>query len=377
MAYTPAQTAAMNKQGTALLKSKAAGTYHPPTPTPAKPKVTAPAYTTPQFTQPAAPKAVVGTSAGRESWNTTPTVVEQEKPAWLANAEKTNPGSGGMSYNRTNKEGYADNYLKNIQDALKSDQEKQNEAMLAGLRGTFDQNRNNLTAQKPAIQQKAQDLRNDVDTTFFQSLPGLYQTMESTGQRGGENITGRVALETTRGQGQNAAGLYELNGLQNISNALLNLDSQQATAEASAAQGISSDALAMNLSEIKNAMSLYETQQAQAKNDFNSTIGAYSSDYQAQINKLLAAGYSADSYEVKALQAQRNAKLENLRAAAIDAEQQQFENALAQQKTDYTTSKPYYKPSSGSGDSVTYAEAIIAYNAGDRSDAVLTALGLK
>ena len=63
----------------------------------------------------------------------------------------------------------------------------------------------------------------------------------------------------------------------------------------------------------------------------------------------MSQGYSADSYQVKALQQARNEKLQALAAQQAKDEQQAFENSLALAKTNYDINKPYYKASSGGG----------------------------
>jgi hypothetical protein len=112
------------------------------------------------------------------------------------------------------------------------------------------------------------------------------------------------------------------------------------------------------------------------KSEYASTVGAYASDYQAQINKLIAAGYSPDSYEVKVLNAARNQKISNQQSSQADADQRAFENYLKNAQLQYNISKPYFKPSSGGGGSLSYSEALERYNDGERSSAVLSVLGL-
>jgi hypothetical protein len=110
------------------------------------------------------------------------------------------------------------------------------------------------------------------------------------------------------------------------------------------------------------------------KSEYASTVGAYASDYQAQINKLIAAGYLPDSYEVKVLNAARNQKISNQQSSQADADQRAFENYLKNAQLQYNISKPYFKPSSGG--TLSYSEALERYNDGERSSAVLSVLGL-
>lgn len=296
------------------------------------------------------------------------------KPAWLTYAEGIDPGSSsGMSYGTTKGNTYADDYLSSVQKALKNYQSNQNSAILDSIKSAYDQNKSNLTSQVSTIQQDAADLKNQNDTTFYtQSLPGLYSAMESGGQRGGENITGRVALETARQSGQNDINLYEKNQLANIQTALSNLDSQQTQAIASAQQNVNSDVLNQNLSAIQNALSNYQSQQSTERADLLNSIGAYSNDYQAQINKLTNDSDTSNDWLIPYLQAARNEKIANQQSSASDAAQQAEENALAWAKLYASDSQ-----SSTGGTTLTYSQALTLYMNGSRDASVLKALGMQ
>jgi hypothetical protein len=385
--YSQAQIDAMNKQGKALLNSQKNGTYKPPTPTLATPVTPKPVYTPPAgsanatgqlnglpytYTPPAgtAPlgnqkaSRVSGSSGsgstGRTGWETTYSVDPGTLPP-----PPPGPNTGGT------------NDYQNILDAINGYQTDQNALMLQNLRAAFDQSENEYNAQKPLIQQEAAGMRNKVDTGYYQSLPELYKAMEIGGQRGGENITGMVGLNTIRQEGQNQANLYESNQLRNIENAILGLRTQRAQAEAEGAAGINADVFAARLSALKDATAQATADRNTAKSDFENTIGAFSDNYQAEINRLtqlMASGQTVDTdnvpiaYKISALNAARNQKKADMAAADAEAAQTAEQNALAWARIN---------KSGASSDKLSYDEAFDMYLKGDRSPAVLKALGMQ
>jgi len=89
----------------------------------------------------------------------------------------------------------------------------------------------------------------------------------------------------------------------------------------------------------------YQTNTANAlaneKSEFANTIGAYSNDYQAEINRVQGNNDASDDWKVPYLQAARNQKLNNIAAAQAAADQQAFENQLALDKLAISSSKSY------------------------------------
>lgn len=121
----------------------------------------------------------------------------------------------------------------------------------------------------------------------------------------------------------------------------------------------------------------------ESKEDFTNTAGAYSGNYQAQIDSLIASGVSENDYRVKLLKAMQNEEKRQKTAAEAEAEQRAFENWLKEQansrenaETSYTINKPYYKPSSGggSGSNMTASQAMTAWKAGIRTVDVVSAM---
>jgi hypothetical protein len=390
--YTPAQTAAMNKQGAAYLKSKgkdkkgnsitpqfdklkgmssdlptnqmiksmSGQTYNPPSNTAPLGNQKVGGSSTPDYSK--MPDWLdVGTGMAPQS-----TVPETEKPDWLPDEDMvTYGGSGSGSY-------------QDILDAIAEQEKKQKDLQLSSLRSAFDKSRQDYEAKKPEVQQSATNMRNLTDTNYFtQGLPSLFAAMEAAGQRGGENITGRVTLDAARGQSLNAADLFENTQLANINNAILGLGTQQAQDEANILSGISADASAQRLAALKDAMSMDLQNLNTAKSDFENTVGAFGDNYQAEINRLTQLqnqGMTADggvsiAYKIAALNRERNQKKLDQQIAASKATQTAEENAQAWARI--------YNAMDGGGSSMTGEQALQLYIMGDRSPAVLKALGLQ
>ena len=138
-----------------------------------------------------------------------------------------------------------------------------------------------------------------------------------------------------------------------VSDRMAGLDSKRADALTS-----NDAAKALAIQNAKTAiLNNYQTNTANAlaneKSEFANTIGAYSNDYQAEINRVQGNNDASDDWKVPYLQAARNQKLNNIAAAQAAADQQAFENQLALDKLAISSSKSYRsgRRSSGSRDS--------------------------
>ena len=89
----------------------------------------------------------------------------------------------------------------------------------------------------------------------------------------------------------------------------------------------------------------YQTNTANAlanqKSEYANTIGAYSNDYQQEINNVMNNNDASDDWKVPYLKAARNQKLNNIATAQATADQQAFENQLALDKLAISSSKSY------------------------------------
>jgi len=126
-----------------------------------------------------------------------------------------------------------------------------------------------------------------------------------------------------------------------VSDRMAGLDSKRADALTS---NDAAKALAIQNAKT-NILNNYQTNTANAlaneKSEFANTIGAYSNDYQAEINRVQGNNDASDDWKIPYLQAARNQKLNNIAAAQAAADQQAFENQLALDKLAISSSKSY------------------------------------
>ena len=126
-----------------------------------------------------------------------------------------------------------------------------------------------------------------------------------------------------------------------VSDRMAGLDSKRADALTS-----NDAAKALAIQNAKTSiLNNYQTNTANAlanqKSEYANTIGAYSNDYQQEINNVMNNNDASDDWKVPYLKAARNQKLNNIAAAQAAANQQAFENQLALDKLAISSSKSY------------------------------------
>lgn len=158
---------------------------------------------------------------------------------------------------------------------------------------------------------------------------------------------------------------------------------QQTSLENNARNTIGSQIADNQLQMAQTIAQLRQQERESQKAEYASTIGAYAGDYQQEINRLKAMGYTDDDYEVKVLNQARNEKKSGIAQSQAEAEQQAFENNLKLMETQYKVNKPYYKASSGSSGSgvttlakpkITYSQAKKIWDDGNFSQEIADAL---
>ena len=126
-----------------------------------------------------------------------------------------------------------------------------------------------------------------------------------------------------------------------VSDRMAGLDSKRADALTS---NDAAKALAIQNAKT-NILNNYQTNTANAlanqKSEYANTIGAYSNDYQQEINNVMNNNDASDDWKVPYLKAARNQKLNNIATAQATADQQTFENQLALDKLAISSSKSY------------------------------------
>ena len=126
-----------------------------------------------------------------------------------------------------------------------------------------------------------------------------------------------------------------------VSDRMAGLDAKRADALTS-----NDAAKALAIQNAKTAiLNNYQTNTANAlaneKSEFANTIGAYSNDYQAEINRVQGNNDASDDWKVPYLQAARQQKIHDMQSAQAAAEQQAFENQLALDKLAISSSKSH------------------------------------
>ena len=136
-----------------------------------------------------------------------------------------------------------------------------------------------------------------------------------------------------------------------VSDRMAGLDSKRADALTS---NDAAKALAIQNAKT-NILNNYQTNTANAlanqKSEYANTIGAYSNDYQKEINNVMNNNDASDDWKVPYLKAARNQKLNNIATAQATADQQAFENQLALDKLAISRSKSYRSGGRSGGNS--------------------------
>ena len=118
-------------------------------------------------------------------------------------------------------------------------------------------------------------------------------------------------------------------------------------------------------------------QQATERSNYTDTVGQYYGNYQAQKNLILGDGDPSNDWQADVIAAARQQKVAEQNASSSEQAQLDIDNARKDAQLNYNLGKPYFKPSSsGSGSGLSYSDALALYTGGDRSTAVLNALGL-
>lgn len=257
----------------------------------------------------------------------------------------------------------------NLNSMIEQMYDEQTKSQLAQLKAAIQKG---IAEQQTVIDnapEQYQLLKNQSETQRYDNLRTVLEQSANAGDRGGIGRQNALETQAQADNRLNSLNLQQQNVIDTANQAIADLNSSQSTSEVQ----IKAD---NNLAKLKALIEQSQSDAKQQREDALNSIGAYSNDYQAQINKLTSDGDSSNDWLIPYLQSARNEKITNQAAAQAEADQQAFENWLKQRQIDYQTSKPYYKPSSSSG-GLTFSEALKAYQSGIETDEVLKALGLK
>lgn len=287
-------------------------------------------------------------------------------------------------------------------DYYKQLAEQQRKAQIAQLESAYKTNLSGLEQERTTIQPKYYEQR---DIASTQSQLGARNLAEYMAQRGQTNTGYATTQETARqmdlGTTLGQLGTAEANALADIERRKQQLGQAYQTDLSQTEAGIQSQLL-QNLINQRNQdiqnqaqyLGLYggqqtlqgqQTQQALQQAELErqlGTLGAYGQDFQAEINRRLATPDTADDELIPYLQSARNQKLSGIQQSQYEQQTQQQKTAmylfnqigyatpeianalgipvgtttLDYLQTQYTTNKPYFKPtatrtSGGSGGS--------------------------
>lgn len=171
---------------------------------------------------------------------------------------------------------------------------------------------------------------------------------------GQSNLGARNLQEYLAQRGQTNAGVSaqaELNRQSDLNTNFANIENERAGRFSDIARRETEVQNAYDEGTVNAALQTEIDRSQGNKEDFLNTIGAYSNDYQAQINQLTNDGDSSNDWQIPYINQARNEKIAALQQAQAEAEQQAFENYLKQIEVEYKINKPYFKPTVGSGGS--------------------------
>jgi hypothetical protein len=284
--------------------------------------------------------------------------------------------------------------IDNMYDQQRKSLIAQLKASIAKAKGQYEDIRNKAP-------QTYQPLRNQNEVSREQQLASMREALANQGNAGGTGRQELLGINTAAQNRMNDINLQQQNVINDANSAISNLDEQAAFKESeitadTAAQKLQA-LLAENtrVDELNREQERYAQEYAdrqkqqefennltqqkyndslaaqQLERDINS-IGAYSNDYMAEIQRRQSTGDTADDALIPYLQAARNEKIAQQRAQADNTSSQAYKNAynlwlqlgvatqeiadilgipkgsktLDKIKADYTVGKPY---SGGSG----------------------------
>lgn len=222
--------------------------------------------------------------------------LNNEEPDWIGNGGKSKATSNGGNL------GASTNYS-SYQDDLKRLSIAQQKTQISQLKQAKMKALANLDIQEQKIKPTYQTARNQTS---------------AVSQSGARSFAEYLANRGLTSSGASAQG--EINRLSSLQNSLGNID----VAEANAYRDIANQRTAVEndyvagvanannaiAQEYYNNLLKYNQQQREMINQLQQqSLGQYANDYQAQINNLLAQGYSPNSLEILQLQALRGNKM--------------------------------------------------------------------
>lgn len=265
--------------------------------------------------------------------------------------------------------------MRNVQEKYDNIAQQQKEA----TRLAVQQGQQRLQNQKYGINQAYDDSARQAYIANMQSKKNLPQQLAYSGSTGGATETANLDLQTSYENNLNNINMNRANALNDIDNAIIELQNNGNLTAAQQALDNSQQALSAYQSLLANKINYDVKQQENTLNTQLATIGQYANDYQAEIDRRMALNPNDPliPYLAAARQEKINAQKQAEAQAQSSALEQQRELAwnLFQQtgkaddyiasilgipvgtttldyaKNQYDINKPYYKPSSSTNKS--------------------------
>ena len=164
----------------------------------------------------------------------------------------------------------------------------------------------NLDAQEQTIKPYYENARNQVAATSQQGARNFAEYLANRGlTNSGAAAQGELNRQSSLNNNLGNLNTAEANAFRDIANQRTQVENNYLAGLANANNQITSDYY-------KNLLNYNENQRQYVQNLQQQALGQYADNYQAQINNLLAQGYSPDSMEVLQLQALRGQKANSL-----------------------------------------------------------------
>jgi hypothetical protein len=237
---------------------------------------------------------------------------------------------------------------------------------IAAFKKARDESISNLDEQESTIEPEYYDRKNEVAASNDVGALNFAQYMAGKGVRGKQAALPEIyrnnALQRNLGELNQAEAQEKANIARNRANINNAYEQDVASASDNAKTQALEQAIAQynteqqyklaaeNQAFNQNLASKQYADEATAteKQDYLNNIGQFYNDYQAEINNIKNDNDTSNDWQIALLQAARQKKLRDLQTATEEKTQQDFENSLKQQETNYNTNKPYYKETDGS-----------------------------
>ncbi len=280
---------------------------------------------------------------------------------------RRNRGSSEYVSRRNDIEDNPQRQLLKEQEDLKRKLEKQRQERINASVGE-------LNNQRTSINNQYKDMARQQYILKMQREKGLKSTAGVRGITGGARETRALNIGSDYENAINSINKEKANAYSRIDNAINKVRqdgrAEQARQEAIEIQQAYKRAMTERMAqmEVLREQEALKYKEAQAKEQkFLKTIGAYSQDYQAEINRISAMmqeGDSSEAWKIPYLNAERNKKIEKLMQMQREDQQQAFENNLKLKRYNLDNYKAHkVKPKKQK--KLTYNDLVSMFHAGE------------